>query len=123
MVPFSIEEKVFVARTDVAETFDEVCQIAVDVYEFSKQEKEQEQTPEAEMPANQSSEGKEGEMTHEEMLEEAQRREENPSGSTSQPQPHVGEDYDDEEVIEGSKTQDSFNDAAKTINRSLWRKF
>jgi len=115
MVPFSIEEKVFVSRTDVAETFDEVCQIAVDIYEFSKQEQEQEQTPEAEMPANQSSEGKEGEMTHEEMLEEAQRREENNSSSTSQPQPHVGEDYDDEEEIEGSKTQDSFNDAAKKL--------
>jgi len=115
MIPFSIEEKVFVARINVAETFDEVCQIAVDVYEFSKKEQEQEQTPEAEMPANQSSEGKEGEMTHEEMLEEAQRREENNSSSTSQSQPHVGEDYNDEEEIEGSKTQDSFNDAAKKL--------
>ena len=52
MIPFSIEEKVFVARTDVAETFDEVCQIAVDVYNFSKNEKVQE--PEKEdLPAPQ----------------------------------------------------------------------
>ena len=36
LIPFSIEEQVFVARTDVAETFEEVLQIAVDVYEFSK---------------------------------------------------------------------------------------
>ena len=35
MIPFSIEEQVFVARTDVAETFEEVLQIAVDVYNAS----------------------------------------------------------------------------------------
>ena len=35
MIPFSIEEQVFVARTDVAETFEEVLQIAVDVHNFS----------------------------------------------------------------------------------------
>ena len=45
MIPFSIEEQVFVARTDVAETFEEVCQIAVDVYEFSKKENVEEQPP------------------------------------------------------------------------------
>ena len=45
MIPFSIEEQVFVARTDVAETFEEVLQIAVDVYEFSKKENEEEQPP------------------------------------------------------------------------------
>ena len=39
LIPFSIEEKLFVARTDIAETFEEVLQIAADVYEFSKQEK------------------------------------------------------------------------------------
>ena len=31
LIPFSIEEKLFVARTDVAETFEEVLQIAIDV--------------------------------------------------------------------------------------------
>ena len=35
MISFSIEEQVFVARTDVAETFEEVLQIAVDVHNFS----------------------------------------------------------------------------------------
>ena len=54
MVPFSIEEQLFVARTDVAETFEEVLQIAVDVFNYSKQEEEQEETPQ-EMPANESS--------------------------------------------------------------------
>ena len=56
MVPFSIEEQLFVARTDVAETFEEVLQIAIDVFNFSKQEQEEEQeeTPQ-EMPANETS--------------------------------------------------------------------
>jgi len=47
MIPFSIEEQVFVARTDVAETFEEVLQIAVDVFEFSKQEKVEDVPPSA----------------------------------------------------------------------------
>ena len=64
MIPFSIEEQVFVARTDVAETFEEVLQIAVDVHNFSNKV----ETP----------------MTHEEMLEEAAQRE---SESTDDEQP------------------------------------
>ena len=40
MIPFSIEEKLFVARTDLAETFEEVIQIATDVFEFSKAQQE-----------------------------------------------------------------------------------
>ena len=47
MIPFSVEEQVFVARTDVAETFEEVLQIAVDVFEFSKQEKVEDVPPPA----------------------------------------------------------------------------
>ena len=43
LVPFSIEEQLFVARTDLAETFEEVLQIASDVYEFSKQENDMQQ--------------------------------------------------------------------------------
>ena len=37
LIPFSIEEQVFVARTDLAETFEEVLKIAEDVYNFSNQ--------------------------------------------------------------------------------------
>ena len=118
MIPFSIEEKVFVARTDVAETFDEVCQIAVDVYNFSKNEKVQE--PEKEdLPAPQQEQG-EGEnesidaeqseqqseeMTHEEMQEEAERRE-------------YDNELDDDEITpdeDVSETQRSFNDAAEEL--------
>ena len=115
MIPFSIEEKVFVARTDVAETFDEVCQIAVDVYNFSKNEKVQE--PEKEdLPApqqeqgegeNESIDAEQSEQQSEEMTqEEAELREyddELDDGDESTP---------DEDV---SETQRSFNDAAEEL--------
>ena len=117
MLPFSIEEQVFVARTDLAETFEEVCQIAVDVYNFSKQEKVQEPAPQ-EMPASQQQQGggdnenidaeqseQQGEqMTHEEMLEEAERREE---------ENDVG-DYDEPGEV-GSETQSNFDRAAEQL--------
>ena len=114
MIPFSIEEKVFVARTDVAETFDEVCQIAVDVYNFSKNEKVQE--PEKEdLPApqqeqgegeNESIDAEQSEQQSEEMTqEEAERRE-------------YDNELDDDEITpdeDVSETQRSFNDAAEEL--------
>ena len=45
LIPFSIEEKLFVARTDVAETFEEVLQIALDVHQFSNQFEQVSETP------------------------------------------------------------------------------
>ena len=114
MIPFSIEEKVFVARTDVAETFDEVCQIAVDVYNFSKNEKVQE--PEKEdLPApqqeqgegeNESIDAEQSEQQSEEMTqEEAELREYDDELNDDESTP-------DEDV---SETQRSFNDAAEEL--------
>ena len=40
MIPLSGAELVFAARADVAETFDEVCKIAEDVYNFSKEQED-----------------------------------------------------------------------------------
>ena len=70
LIPFSIEEKVFVARTDVAETFEEVLQIAVDVHEFSKFE----QVMEAPATAAQESEteNSDGEQSEQQEQTEAQ---------------------------------------------------
>ena len=127
MIPFSIEEQVFVARTDVAETFDEVCQIAVDVYNFSKQEKQQEPAPQ-EMQPQQSTQGGGGGMTHEEMIEEAENREnanENANekdnanessavGNQSQKQ-EGGEEMGDDPGEEGSETQRAFDSAAENL--------
>jgi hypothetical protein len=113
MVPFSIEEKLFVARTDVAETFKEVLQIAVDVFNFSKQEQEEEQeeTPQ-EMPANETSSVSQEDVEQQETDNQEQLKQEN---TTSSGQEQSGIEEEEEESEEGSKTQDSFNEAAKGL--------
>lgn len=123
MIPFSIEEKVFVARTDVAETFEEVCQIAVDVFNFSKNEKQQEQALE-EMPANQQQEGGGG-MTQSQSQQEENANENdnegnnanesNPVGNQSSQQQEGGEEIGDDAGEEGSRTQDNFDKAAEQL--------
>ncbi len=116
MVPFSIEEQLFVARTDVAETFEEVLQIAVDVFNYSKQEQEeeeQEETPQ-EMPANESSSESQENVEQQETNDGEQPKQENTT-SSGQEQSGIEEDEEEEESIEGSKTQDSFNEAAKGL--------
>ena len=57
LIPFVENEKVFVTRTEEAETFAEVLQISVDVYNFSKKEKQQEQVANVELPENQTTQG------------------------------------------------------------------
>ena len=117
MVPFSIEEQVFVARTDVAETFEEVCQIAVDVYNFSKQEKVQEPAPQ-EMPAAEQQEGESEESVDEQSEEQSQQTSEvsGPSGQQQQQQQQEEESFDiDEPGEEGSETQSNFDKAAKKL--------
>ena len=116
MMPFSIEEQVFVARTDVAETFEEVLQIAVDVYEFCKQENVEE-TPQVE--ASNSEEGKddESESLDVEQPEQQQQPAQNESGQGDE----VDEDGDEEEDQgpsaggEVSETQRAFDDASKSL--------
>ena len=79
LIPFSIEEKVFVARTDVAETFEEVLQIALDVYNFSNQTEQV-----AEMPAPQPQE--EGENESNDVEETEQQPEEQKQEPQQMPQ-------------------------------------
>jgi hypothetical protein len=130
MLPFAEDEKIFVTRTENAETFTEVCEIAVDVYNFSKQEKVQEKAPE-EMQSQQTTQGgggstQDGGMTHEEMLEEAKRREEEnanegaPVGNQSKERQDVQNSGDlDEPGEEGSKTQDAFDNAAEKLTNTF----
>ena len=120
MIPFGASEMVFVERTENAETFEEVLQIAVDVYEFSKQQpKEQEPVP---VQQNQQQE----EMTHEEMLETAEEREkENQEseggGGQSTPAPEAEQDDDSDEETPGggterSETQRAFDQSAEGLS-------
>ena len=119
MLPFSVEEQVFVARTDVAETFEEVCQIAVDVYNFSKQEKVQEPAPQ-EMPAAEQQEGESEESVDEQSEEQQQTSEVSaPSGQEQQQQQEQESFEIDEPGEEGSETQRSFNDAAEKLTNKF----
>ena len=119
MIPFSIEEQVFVARTDVAETFEEVCQIAVDVYNFSKQEKVQEPAPQ-EMPAAEQQEGESEESVDEQSEEQQQTSEvSGPSGQEQQQQQEQESFEIDEPGEQGSETQRSFNDAAEKLTNKF----
>ncbi len=118
MVPFSIEEQLFVARTDVAETFEEVLQIAVDVFNYSKQEQEEEQeeTPQ-EMPSNESSSESQEDVEQQETNDREQPKQENTISSGQEQSGADEEEGEDEEEgsVEGSKTQNSFNEAAKGL--------
>ena len=134
MIPFSIEEKVFVARTDLAETFEEVLNIADDVFNFSNQTEEA-----AEMPAQQPQQQGETESTAGEQSE--QQTEEQSSEETDQPNTqsaggasssgaeleNVTDDWYDEDgnlmdddpsfdAGETSETQRSFDDAAEKLS-------
>ena len=117
MVPFSIEEQVFVARTDVAETFEEVLQIAIDVYNFSNK------TEEVEQPAAQPQQSENQSTDGEESVQQQQSQTVNePDGNNS---PADSWDDEDEEEAEAdtaesvggetSETQRSFDDAAEKL--------
>ena len=116
-IPFGASELVFVERTEKAETFAEVLQIAFDVYQFSNQT----ETP----------------MTHEEMLEVAHQREnenskeeentqvsEDQFENSSMPQQDndYEEDYEEEDYSGGdtggetSQTQRSFDNSAENLS-------
>ena len=119
MIPFETDERQFLPRIDECETFQEALQIAVDIFEYSKKEKQQEPAPQEMQSQRQESEGAAGEsMTHEEMVDEAQRREsenENIDGGESVPQgssPNEGGEHMDDE----SKTQRAFDENAKGFN-------
>jgi len=125
MLPFAEDEKIFITRTENAETFDEVCEIAVDVYNFSKQEKVQEQAP-PEMQPQQTTQGGGGmtqdggdtENANDNANEEKNANEGAPVGNQSKPQgggDTLGDLGGEEGGEEGSKTQDAFDNAAEKL--------
>ena len=115
MIPFSIEEQVFVARTDVAETFEEVCQIAVDVYNFSNK------TEEVEQPAAQPQQSENESIDGEESVQQQESQSVNDPGGDSSPA-GSWDDEDEEEADtaesvggETSETQRAFDNAAENL--------
>lgn len=127
-IPFNDEEKVLLEKVEKIETFDEAVAVATEIWIFSKeQQKNLEQLANVPLSGTdgggtdssntssgddtQFSVGEEGAMTHEEMLEEAERREENNNqnvddecpGGTTGSQGNVS-------------TQESFDKATKGLN-------
>ena len=125
MIPFSIEEQVFVARTDTAETFEEVLEIAVDVFEFSKQEKVENVPP---PPANQQGESESNDDEQSEQQQSDASDLPQPQAATNNAGPTENEDdEDDEEEVEGpgggetSETQSAFDSASEKLSSSYGR--
>ena len=124
MIPFSIEEQVFVARTDIAETFEDVLQIAVDVYNFSNQTEEVAEMPVGQQPEEGETESNDAEET-EQQSEEKQPEAMPQAGSNSAgPIENEEDDWDDEdeEDVEGeggsetSETQRAFDNASEKLS-------
>ena len=131
LIPFSIEEKVFVARTDVAETFEEVLQIAVDVHEFSKQEKVMDMpAPQPSESETESTDGEESEQQTEAQAESSDEDQPNTQGGASSSGADLedvrddwydedGNLMDDEGGSEGgdtSETQRAFDNASENLS-------
>ena len=131
LIPFSIEEQVFVARTDVAETFEEVLQIAVDVHEFSKQEKVMDMpAPQPSESETESTDGEESEQQTEAQAESSDEDQPNTQGGASSSGADLedvrddwydedGNLMDDEGGSEGgdtSETQRAFDNASENLS-------
>ena len=126
MIPFSIEEQVFVARTDVAETFEEVLQIAIDVFEFSKQEKVEDVPPAtAQQGESESNDDEQSEQQQSEPSEAPQ-----PQAATNNAGPVENEDDEEEVEVEEeglggggetSETQSAFDSASEKLSSSYGR--
>ena len=131
LIPFSIEEQVFVARTDLAETFEEVLQIAVDVHEFSKQEKVMDiPAPQPSESETESTDGEETEQQTEAQAESSDEDQPNTQGGASSSGADLedvrddwydedGNLMDDEGGFEGgdtSETQRAFDNASENLS-------
>ena len=130
LIPFSIEEKVFVARTDIAETFEEVLQIAIDVHEFSNKSEQVSETPVG--SPEQSDEVED--QDEEDQVESEEGQEEDSEDKNELDLPNFGgagssskadfnpNDYEEEEDESGSEggdtseTQRAFNEKAENLS-------
>ena len=131
MIPFSIEEQLFVARTDTVESFEEVLKIAQDVYDFSNMQKVAEPETKQTLPQGSSenneddSEGENDSVT----IKPEQGEGENEEGGSPSPSPTPSEedeleddglDYEDQISNQGagdhSQTQRAFDGASSQLS-------
>jgi len=116
MIPFSIEEQVFVARTDLAETFEEVLQIANDVYIFSNKTEEVTEMPVGQQPEEGETESNDVEQSEQQSDENAPA--EMPEAKTNNAGPIQNDDEEEEEDEEDEFEEDGYEggDTSETQN-------
>ena len=124
LIPFSDDELPFVARAEEIETFEEVCELAVDIYEFSKNEKVAELPEPPQQQGEGNSEQSESEDSPSESDSDRTSDSQDEESSTT-PQNFDGDDDDseeDEEMPQGSgggaeqSTQDAFHKPAQKLS-------
>jgi len=126
MIPFAEDEIVFVKRTEAAESFQEVCDIAKDVYGLQQRQKEeqaQQQTQSQPSPDNKgnqemnssSTEGEEGEGDDENQVQVKQPMSSGDSGEFGEDGTpgNSGGQHNDDEV----RTQQAFDEQASKLSR------
>jgi hypothetical protein len=128
MIPFSIEEQLFVSRTDLAETFEEVLQISVDVYQFSNMQKVDETEPQETLPSGSSEDTQENSESEIQSSRPEQSESEDDMESNSSAPAPVGneeeeledeDDYDNETTGgagDHSETQRAFDGASSQLS-------
>jgi len=128
MIPFSIEEQLFVSRTDLAETFEEVLQISVDVYQFSNMQKVDETEPQETLPSGSSEDTQENSESEIQSSRPEQSKSEDDMESNSSAPAPVGneeeeledeDDYDNETTGgagDHSETQRAFDGASSQLS-------
>ena len=142
MMPFDGAELVFVARADLAETFDEVCKIAQDVYNYAKTQEDENEKVEVPVSQTPSSTGGDTESDDEEGFGKLQvdiKGDKSGGSSTGADLEDVKDDWydedgnlkDDDELlddlldgegedneggIESSSTQQAFNEAQENLS-------
>ena len=144
MMPFEGAEYVFVARADLAETFDEVCKIAQDVYNYAKTQEDENEKVEVPVSQTPSSTGGDTESDDEDGFGKLQvdiKGDRSGGSSTGADLEDVQDDWydedgnlkDDDELlddllddegegeeneggIESSSTQQAFNEAQENLS-------
>mgnify|MGYP003134638290 CR=1 FL=1 len=127
MIPFTAEEMVFVVRAEAAETFEEVIEIAKDVYAYQKQMEENAQKEN--LPNNSSKEGT-GELELQQTEPSPEHEDiESSSSDGSGNDDEEEEDEDGDDCTQGSnrggdhnsdeaRTQKAFDEQTKQLNRN-----
>ena len=114
---FGEDETIWVSRASKTKTFDEVIALAEELYAYAKQQQEKKEDLDIQMLSNSQGGGSsEDQMTHEEMLEEAEKREsENDSDGADLNTPSYesggGDSYDETK----SMTEETLREALETL--------